>query len=229
MPILTRPLRLASLLLAVLLAPSRVWAAEPAAIVEDVVGVVKDVQAFDYLTAGTPIQLPPRVTLVIGYLKSCVRETITGAKLVIGTEQSTVEGGQVKRETVECDGGRMQLTANQAAKSGVMVFRGTPRPAGAPPAAQLTIFGASPIFTLAAADRLEIKRLDQSGQPPLDFALAKPRVGHGVVFDLAKQNVALAPGGTYQASSGAQTVVFKVDVLAKPGTAPAVGRLVRLQ
>jgi hypothetical protein len=232
MPILTRPPRLAAPVLALLsavlvTAPAR--SADPVAIVEDVVGVVKDVQAFDYLAAGTEVDLPPRVTLVVGYLKSCVRETITGAKLVIGAEQSTVHGGQVKRETVECDGGRMQLTANQAAKSGVMVFRGAPKPTGGPPPPQLTVFGVSPIFTLAAADRLEIKRLDQSGQAPLDFPITKPRVGHGVVFDLAKQNVALAPGGTYQASSGAHSVVFKIDVLAKPGAAPAVGRLVRLQ
>jgi hypothetical protein len=233
MPILTRPARptrLVAALLAVLLAPAlAARAAEPAAIVEDVMGVVKDIQAFDYLTAGTQIQLPPRVTLVVGYLKSCVRETITGAKLVIGTDQSTVEGGQVKRETVECDGGHMQLTANQATKSGVMVFRGAPsKSAASTVAPQLTVFGVSPVFT-GAADRLEIKRLDQSGQPPLDFPLAKPMVGHGVVVDLAKQNVALAPGGIYQASSGSRTVVFKIDASAQPGRAPAVGRLIRLQ
>jgi hypothetical protein len=192
----------------VLIGPRPAPAAEPVAIVEDVQGVLKGLQPFDYLSAGTQLQVPPRVTLILGYLKSCARETITGATVVIGTDQSVVEGGQVKREKVECDGGRMQLTASQAGKSGVMVFRGTPKPTTGAPQPQLTVYGVSPIFTLAGAGRLEIKRLDATGQPPLDFPVAKPVVGHGVVVDLARQNVALAPGGIYQASSGVQTVVF---------------------
>ena len=212
-----------------LVGPRPASAAEPAAIVEDVQGAVKDLQPFDYLSAGTQVQLPPRATVILGYLKSCTRETVTGARIVIGTDQSTVEGGEVARERVECDGGRMQLTASQAGKSGVMVFRGTPKTAGGAPQPQLTVYGVSPIFTLAGAGRLEIKRLDATGQPPLDFPVAKPTGGHGVVVDLARQNVALAPGGIYQASSGVQTVVFRIDPLAKPGAAPAVGRLVRLQ
>lgn len=213
----------------VLAAPLRA-AAEPAAIVEDVQGAVKDVQPFDYLTAGTEIQLPAQGMLILGYLKSCARETITGGKVVIGADQSTVQGGQVKRERVECDGGRMQLTSSQASKSGVMVFRGAPMKSStaSAPQPQVVVYGVSPIFTTGAADRLEIKRLDQSGQAPLDFALGKPKPGHGMVLDLARQNVALAPGGVYQASSGGQSVVFKIDPLAKPG-GPAVARLVRLQ
>ena len=178
------------------------------------------------------LQLPPRTTLVIGYLKSCAHETITGGKVVIGAEQSTIDGGQLLRETVECDGGHMQLTANQAAKSGVMVFRGTPRPTPAaqpPMQPQLTVYGISPIFTLAGADRLEITRLDQAGQPPLDFPVARAKTGRSTAVDLAKQNIALAPGGVYQASGGAHSVVFKIDALAKPGAAPAVGRLVRIE
>ena len=230
MPIMTRSCRLAGAALAVLAwagAPPG-WAAEPAAIVEDVQGPVKDLQPFDYVVAGTRIELPARGVLVLGYLKSCARETITGGKVVIGEDQSTVEGGQVKRERVECDGGRMHLTTAQASKSGAMVFRGAPKPT-ATPQPQVTVYGVSPIFTGDAAERLEIKRLDTSGQAPLDFPLAKPKAGRGLVFDLAKQNVALAPGGLYQASSGGRTVVFKVDPQAKAGAAPAVGRLVRLQ
>jgi hypothetical protein len=199
-------------------------AAEPAAIVEDVQGAVKDVQVFDYVNAGTQIQLPPRAVLVLGYLKSCARETITGAKVVVGVDQSSVEGGEIKRERVECDGGRMQLTTAQASKSGAMVFRGGPPK----PQPQVTVYGVSPIITADAGERLEIKRLDATGQPPLDFPLAKPRAGRGAVVDLAKHNVALAPGGLYQATSGTRTVVFKVDPQAKPGAVPAVGRLVRL-
>ena len=222
-----------SLLLAALVATAALadgWAADPSAIVEDVQGAVKDVQVFDYLAAGTQVQLPARGVLVLGYLKSCARETITGGKVTVGTDQSAVEGGEVKRETVECDGGRMQLSTAQAAKSGVMVFRGQPKPAAQPQAQQpqVTIYGVSPIVTAAHAERLEIKRLDSSGQAPLDFPVAKPKPGHAVVVDLAKQNVVLAPGGIYQVSADGRSVVFKVDPSAKPGAVPAVGRLVRL-
>jgi hypothetical protein len=225
---LPRSARFALFLAPLLAGALPVAAAEPAAIVEDVQGTVKDVQPFDYLAAGTQILLPPSATLVIGYLKSCAHETITGGKIVIGTDQSRVDGGQVLRETVECDGGRMQLTANQAAKSGVMVFRGMPKPA-AEPQPQLTVYGVSPIFTLAGADRLEITRLDQAGQPPLAFPLARSKTGRSAAVDFAKQNIALAPGGVYQASGGAHSVVFRVDAAAKPGAAPAVGRLVRIE
>ena len=232
MPIVIRSLVLAAAAAAMLAGPWPASAAEPAAVVEDVQGSVKDVQPFDYLAVGTRIDVPAHATLVLGYLKSCARETITGAKLVIGAEQSAIDGGQVKRERVECDGGRMQLTASQASKSGVMVFRGVPKAATAPTGSaqpQLTVYGTSPIFTLAGAGRLEIKRLDATGQPPLDFAATKSAGARTVVVDLARQNVALAPGGIYQVSGGARTVVFKVDPLAKPGAAPAVGRLVQLQ
>lgn len=229
MPILTRLPGVTGLaLLTALAGAAPTLAADPAAIVEDVQGPVKDVQPFDYLMPGTQIMVPAQATLVIGYLKSCARETITGGKVVIGTDRSAVDNGQVLRETVECDGGHLQLTGAQAAKSGVMVFRGVPKP-DAQPQPQLTVYGVSPIFTLAGADRLEITRLDQSGQPPLDFALAKPKVGRRVALDLAQQNVALAPGGVYQASGGTHSVVFKIDASAKPGAAPAVGRLVRIE
>src|SRR5215831_17477212 len=226
MAIGTTTLRMTGALLAALagLAAPPARAADPAAIVEDVQGTVKDVQVFDYVAAGTRIQLPARAVLVLGYLKSCARETITGGRVVVGADQSTVEGGEVKRERVECDGGRMQLTTAQASKSGAMVFRGTPRPQP-----QVTVYGVSPIFTGDPADRLEIKRLDAAGQPPLSFPLARPRPGGGVVFDLATHDVRLVPGGLYQVSSGARTVVFKVDPQAKSGPVPAVGRLVRLQ
>lgn len=237
MPRITRSLLLAAPLVAAVLAgvvSGAAGAAEPVAIVEEVQGPVKDVQVFDYLAAGTEIQLPARGILVLGYLKSCARETITGGKVRIGNEKSVVEGGQIKSETVECDGGRMKLSDQQAARSGVMTFRSAPRPASATapapaPTPQVVVYGVSPIFTLERAERLEIKRLDTAGQPPLDLPVAKPKPGRGIVVDLAKQNIALAAGGVYQASGDGRSIVFKVDPAAKPGAAPAVGRLVRVQ
>jgi len=48
-------------------------------------------------------------------------------------------------------------------------------------------------------------------------------------LDFAKSGVALVPGGVYRAKLADQEIVFKIDPDAKPGEAPLVGRLARLQ
>ena len=51
----------------------------------------------------------------------------------------------------------------------------------------------------------------------------------GAFLDFAKSGVALVPGGVYRAKLADQEIVFKIDLDAKPGEAPLVGRLARLQ
>jgi len=97
-------------------------AAPVVAIVEEI-GAAHGVEAMDSLTAGQMIMLKPGEHLVLNYTTSCMHETITGGVVSIGTEQSIVVGGEVKRERVECDGGKALLTADQANHSAVMVFR----------------------------------------------------------------------------------------------------------
>jgi hypothetical protein len=104
----------------------RAAAAEPVALVEDVSGTAGGVEFMDYLAAGREIQLHAQDRLVLDYLRSCWRETITGGTVTVGAEQSVVKGGTVSRDKVECDGGKMRLSADQAAKSGVVVFRAPP-------------------------------------------------------------------------------------------------------
>ena len=58
---------------------------------------------------------------MLGYLRSCWRETITGGVVTVGAEHGTVEHGRVFRELVECDGGSLILTDSQSEKNGVMV------------------------------------------------------------------------------------------------------------
>lgn len=197
-------------------------AAAPAAIVEDVVGSVAGIDVLDYVDAGKVIELKGNGSLVLGYLKSCIRETIRGGTVKVGTEQSEVTGGKVERKTSPCDGGKLQLTAEQAGKSGAMVFRRAPGTA-APAAAELTLHATSPVVTLSkgpASGTLVFDRLDKPAQP-ISVALSALKT------DLAKKGIELAPGGLYRASQGQQSIVVRVDAKAASGGGPVVGRLIQ--
>ena len=101
-------------------------AQSPVAIVEDISVTVSGVELLEYVNRGRAIELGATGTLVLGYLNSCVRETINGGSVTVGEDRSIVEGGKVSRERVECGGGKMQLTLDQARKSSVVVFRRPP-------------------------------------------------------------------------------------------------------
>ncbi len=204
-----------------LLCVSEALAAEPAAIVEDVDTAKAGVTFMDYVEPGRVILLGANGTVTLGYLHSCLRETITGGRVVVGTEQSEVEGGKIERERVECDGGKLELTVEQARKSTVTVFRKPPAPAGrAMPQPAFKIYGSSPVIKpIGGAREVVIERLDRPSQ------VLKIEVA-GKFVDLAAKGKSLEPGGLYRASAGERTVVFKVDAFARPGKGPIIGRLV---
>lgn len=205
--------------------------AQQAALVEDAKGRNLDVDFMDYVDVGRVIKLGPNDELVLGYLRSCWRETIRGGTVTIGAEQSTVDGGNVRRQKVECDGGRMRLTQAQSGQAGVMVFRAPPRPAGAPAAApqpQTTLYGLSPVLDVQGGGTVTIERVDQPGEK-VTIQVAAQQLQRGAFHDLAKAGQALVAGGVYRASAGpGREIVFKVDTEAKPGQAPIVSRLLRL-
>src|SRR5580692_4829199 len=72
-------------------------AGEPVAIVEDVSGKMSGVEFMEYVESGKVIKLGPHDQMVLDYLKSCWRETITGGTVTVGNEQSQVQLGSVKR------------------------------------------------------------------------------------------------------------------------------------
>jgi hypothetical protein len=211
-----------------LIAATPVAARAQVALVEDVSSKSAGVEFMDYVPLGKVIRLGKNDTLVLSYLKSCWRETITGGNVKVGAEQSEVENGKVERRKVDCDGGKLILTAQQASQSAGMVVRGmvesrphqTPEP-------QITLFGVSPVIEIKGGGDLMIERLDQPGER-LAIKVAGPQLKRGAFYDLASAGKALAPGGTYRASVGGRQIVFKVDPAAKPGTSPVVGRLLRL-
>ncbi len=204
-----------------LLCASAAFAAEPAAIVEEVAAPGAGVAFMDYVEPGRVIPLGAKGMVILGYLRSCLRETITGGTVTVGSEQSDVAGGKWVRERVECDGGKLELTAEQARKSTVTVFRKPPAPAaGAMPQPAFKIYGSSPVIKLIyGAREVVIERLDRPSQ------VLKIEVA-GKFVDLAAKGKSLEPGGLYRASVGERTIVFEVDAFARPGKGPIIGRLV---
>jgi hypothetical protein len=204
-------------------------AQSPAAVVEELAGNVPGVAFMDYVDPGQVIRLGAHDRIVLGYLKSCARETITGGTVTVGPDQSEVAGGEVARTKVACDGGKMMLSAELAGKSGAMVFRQAPRPQQvALLHPEFTLYGLSPVFELRPPGKLVLERLDQRGERR-EIAVTDKELTRGTFFDCAKAGVALAPGGIYRAKFADREIVFKIDPDAKPGDAPLLGRLARLQ
>ena len=203
-----------------------VTSATPTAMVEDVTGSSAGVGPLDYLDAGRSIKLAASDRLVLDYLHSCIRETITGSTLVVGADQSVVHGGTVTRETVSCDGGQLLLTADQSQTSETIVFRKKPTDTKLPPA-QRTLYGLSPLFQLPGPGELTIERLDQpAGKIALSLTAAD--LIHREFYDFAKNGRALAGGGLYRATFGTVSVVFRLAETAVAGEAPPMARLLQL-
>ncbi len=106
-----------------LISATSAFAAPPAALVEDVTSGSAGVERFGYVQPGQVIRLGAHDSLVLSYLSSCTRERIQGGIVTIGRDQSEVQSGIVERNSVPCDTGRMQLTAEIASQSAGAVFR----------------------------------------------------------------------------------------------------------
>ena len=196
------------------------WAAAqqslPAAVVEEAPQGAS-VMAFDYLWRGDVITLEAGQELILGYLGSCMRETVVGGRIEVGKDASQIKGGSVVREAVECDGGQGDQTAAASGESGVVVFRAGPEDPEAP---QL-IYSVSPAFTLPAdlaAREIEIVRRDIPGSSKR-FPV---KSGHVDLYHLRR---ALNPG-SYEVHAGDEVRYFKIVAWARQG-GPLVARLVR--
>src|ERR1700730_2802100 len=76
----------------------------PVAVVEDVQGKVTGAEFMDYVVPGQVIKLGPGGKIVLGYMKSCWHETISGiGTVIVGTEQSAVHLAEFKADKVPCD------------------------------------------------------------------------------------------------------------------------------
>ena len=200
----------------------------PVAIVEDLQGKVDGVEFMDYVAPGKVIKLGPKATVVLGYLKSCWRETITGGTVIVGTEESMVHLGDVQRVKVDCDGSKIQLSDREANQSAATAFRNLKpdQPAAPPPSPQLTLYGLSPLVEVRGDGTLVVERIDVQGER-YTVPLKSSTLVRGKFYDFAKAKTSLTAGGTYTASLGPRKTTFKIDPHATSGSTPIIGRLLR--
>src|SRR6201994_2788904 len=180
---------------ACLLALTAIARAEPpVAVVEDVQGKVTGAEFMDYVVPGQVIKLGAGGKLVLGYMKSCWRETISGiGTVIIGSEQSAVHLADFKTEKVACDPTQAQRIGKELGESAATVFRSLKDELkkGPPP---LVLHGLSPIVSTSERGKLVVERLDVKGERyEVDLANAQPTGGR--FYDLTRSNIVLAPGG----------------------------------
>ena len=186
------------------------------AILEEIAGASGKHEAFDELKAGERLDLGTGGRAIIGYLGSCTRETIEGGAVMIGTNQSEIEGGKVQRETIPCEATQLVLTDQEAGQSATVVFRGPPWEKWV----RQVVPSPTPVV-LAAGKTLTIKRLDED-EKAQTVSLTS---GHA---DLATENITLTPGGYYELTAGKKQMVIQIDPAAQSGPMPVASRLVRL-
>ena len=200
----------------------------PVAIVEDVKGNGVGVEFMDYVAPGKVIKLGANGVVVLGYMTSCWRETITGGVVIVGAEESKTSLSQVSREKVACEGSQAQLSNREATQSAATTFRSLDSSKQAPaPRQRQMIYGLSPVIEMTQPGKLVIERVDVPGQR-IEATVSPQSLVKGKFYDLAAAGTSLMPGGTYAATLGSRKAEFKVDALARPGASPIVGRLVRL-
>jgi hypothetical protein len=198
----------------------------PVAVVEDVQGKVAGAELMDYVVPGQVIKLGAGGRVVLGYMKSCWREAISGiGTVIVGTEQSAVHLAEFKADKVACDSGQAQHIGHETGESAAALVRGLNEP---DPPSSLVLYGLSPIIATSDRGKLVVERLDVKGER-YEVDLTPASLTRGKFYDFAKTKVALKPGGKYSATLKSRQVVFLVDAKAEPGAGPAIGRLVPLQ
>ena len=211
-----------------LLALASPAAAEPpVAVVEEVSGKVTGAEFMDYVAPKAVIKIGAGGSIVLSYMQSCRRETISGiGTVIVGTEESVVHLADVKAEKTACDSNQSHAINRATSEVAATVMRSVV-PVNTLPKPQLTLYGTSPFVHANGRGTLVMERLDVTGerqQIDLDGKQLKGRF-----FDFASANRALAPGGVYAATFGASKIVFRVDPWAHPGATPIVGRLLRME
>jgi len=213
--------------LVVLLGLTASAAAEPpVAVVEEVKGKVTGAEFMDYVAPGAVIKLGPAGSIVLGYMDSCWRETITGiGTVIVGRTESMVHLSEVQGARMDCDASHSHATARETSDVAATVVRSMAKGSSITP--QVTLYGASPIVEARGKGKLTVERLDVKGerqQIELDGNQLKGRF-----FDFASANKSLNPGGTYSATFGSSQIVFRIDPKAKSGATPIIGRMLRME
>jgi hypothetical protein len=200
----------------------------PVAIVEDVQGKVTGAEFMDYVVPGQVIKLGPGGKIVLGYMKSCWHETISGiGTVIVGTEDSAVHLAEFKADKVPCDSSQADRIGKEVGESAATVVRSLRDDVPKGPSA-LVLHGTSPIVGTSERGRLVVDRIDVKGEH-YEVDLTRVPLARGKFYDLAKTNIALKPGGAYSMKLNSKFAAFVVDSAATPGAGPVIGRLVTLR
>ena len=202
----------------------------PVAVVEEVQGNVTGAEFMDYVVPGKVIKLGQGASVVVGYMKSCRRETINGVgTVIVGEDESKVHLAEVEATRTNCDPAQAHATTRATSDVAASVVRSMGKNAGGaqPAGPQLTLYGTSPLVEAKGRGTLVFERLDQKGERQ-QFDLTGNQL-KGRFYDLAGTSKSLTPGATYAATFASRRIVFRVDPQAKPGPTPIVGRLLRLE
>jgi hypothetical protein len=205
-----------------------VVAQAPAAIVEEVTGSSSGTSFMDYVETGRTINLAPGDSVVLSYLKSCIREVISGGAVTVGVDQSEGPSAKIERSKVDCDANRMMLAPRQASDAAGLVFRKLSPETMNELIPQFTLYGLCPIFDLKGDGTLVVVRLDKPGERIVLGVSQRQRM-HDALVDFASTGLSLSAGGVYAATWRTQQVIFRVDRDAKLGQTPIVGRWLRLE
>jgi len=212
----TRFGRFAMVLMAFSLSGRVAIAASGGALVEEIDDGVKGVSAFDTLKAGQSIDLRPGHRAVISYLDTCIRETINGGLVKIGTSQSDVQNGTVSRETVQCSVKQLALTETTQDQSATTVFRPL-----FDNLVKQTLSDVSPFILADQVDTVEMKEMGKE-TAPTTLTLKNGRL------DLRAAGIKLQPGAVYKLSSGTRETYIKIAPDATTSDSPLLSRLVKL-
>lgn len=193
------------------------YADEPMILVESVSAPVPNVSPMTYINTGATVDLGQSTVLVLDYLNSCVRETITGGVVHVAVPISQVDNGSFKNARLACDAGNLASAA--VASQGGVVYRALGDP--------LLIRSIDPIFVAATAGTLVITQEGEIDSPKIQVQI--PDNGrHGpFALDLSKAHAPLLqPGITYRATMGDRHVIFRVAQESGGDNVPALQRIV---
>ena len=198
----------------------------PVAVVEEIQGKVTGAEFMDYVTPRSVIKIADGGSIVLSYMKSCRRETISGAgTVVVGAEASIVDLAVLKAEKTNCDSNQANATTKDTSGVAATLLRSATE--AKLPEPQLTLYGASPFVEAKGRGTLVVRRLDLAGERH-QIALGGTQL-KGKFVDFAREDVALVAGGLYAATFKSSEIVFRVDAQAQPGATPIVGRLLRME
>lgn len=187
-------------------------ASHPVAIVEESARTEGKGQPFDLLSESDTVTLAADETIILGYLKSCVRETITGGTVTVGNKESIVEGGKVAREKTECTVNKLALSADEAQQSATITFRPGDTIKHIQTRQPLIMAGKSESVTIQSFEGGESWKLTpESGR--IDFRAA---------------NLEMQPGMRYRVTGAIATIIVEVDAAATTAKTGTLERVVIL-